>query len=166
MLKTGGELLLRILSFPTPVVIACNGNAIAMGAFIIMSADLRIAAEGPLKTGTNEVMIGLPIPRYLIEVARQRLMPAYFSRSLMTGELFALPEAVTAGYFDQTVPAADLDAAVDQAAEALSKITMPAHAATKLLARGEAIKAIRAGIDEELTLEYVEKVTGRRTAPA
>lgn len=135
MLKGGAELALRMLSFPTPVVAACNGNAYAMGAFLILSADLRIAAEGPYKTGMNEVAIGLTVPTWAIEVTRQRLTPAYFSRSMMTGELFALPEAVMAGFFDRTVPAPDLDAAADQAAEALSKISMPAHAATKMRAR-------------------------------
>ncbi|MEH2555077.1 enoyl-CoA hydratase [Bradyrhizobium algeriense] len=46
MLKAGAELALRILSFPTPVVAACQGNAYPMGAFLIMSGDHRIAAEG------------------------------------------------------------------------------------------------------------------------
>ena len=34
MLKAGAELALRILSFPTPVVAACQGNAYPMGAFL------------------------------------------------------------------------------------------------------------------------------------
>src|ERR1041384_4685654 len=42
MLKAGAELALRILSFPTPVVAACQGNAYPMGAFLIMSSDHRI----------------------------------------------------------------------------------------------------------------------------
>ena len=37
MVKAGAELALRILSFPTPVVVACQGNAFPMGAFLIMS---------------------------------------------------------------------------------------------------------------------------------
>ncbi|MEH2589263.1 enoyl-CoA hydratase-related protein [Bradyrhizobium sp. AZCC 1721] len=44
MVKAGAELALRILSFPTPVVAACQGNAYPMGAFLIMSSDHRIAA--------------------------------------------------------------------------------------------------------------------------
>src|SRR5439155_21821256 len=45
MVKAGAELALRVLSFPTPVVAACQGNAYPMGAFLIMSSDHRIAAE-------------------------------------------------------------------------------------------------------------------------
>ena len=46
MLKAGAELALRLLSFPLPVVAACQGNAYPMGAFLIMSSHHRIAAEG------------------------------------------------------------------------------------------------------------------------
>ncbi|HKD74937.1 MAG TPA: crotonase/enoyl-CoA hydratase family protein [Ktedonobacterales bacterium] len=166
MLKAGSELALRILSFPTPVVIACNGNTVAMGAFLALSADLRIAAEGDYKIGLNEVAIGIAIPRFGVELARQRLTPAYFSRAVITGEMFSPPEAVTAGFLDRVVPTANLDTAADQAAETLSKINMSAHAATKLLARGQSITAIRAAIDTETTLEYAERFITSRSASA
>ncbi len=59
MVKAGAELALRILSFPFPVVAACQGNAYPMGAFLIMSSDHRIAAEGDYRIGMNEVAIGI-----------------------------------------------------------------------------------------------------------
>jgi enoyl-CoA hydratase len=71
------------------VVAACHGNAFPMGAFLIMSCDHRIAAEGNYRIGMNEVAIGLTVPRFAIEIARQRLTPAYFSRVVMTAEMFA-----------------------------------------------------------------------------
>jgi len=112
MVKAGAELALRILSFPYPVVAACQGNAYPMGAFLIMSSDHRIAAEGDYRIGMNEVAIGLTVPRFAIEVARQRLTPAYFSRVVMTAEMFGPAEAVTAGFFDRLVPAGRLEKAV------------------------------------------------------
>src|SRR5204862_6695082 len=99
------------LSFPTPVVAACQGSAFPMGAFLIMSADPRIAAEGNYRIGMNEVAIGLTVPRYAIETARQRLTPAYFSRVVMTAEMFGPGEAITAGFFDRVVPADRLEQA-------------------------------------------------------
>jgi enoyl-CoA hydratase len=166
MVKAGAELALRVLSFPTPVVVACNGNTIAMGAFLALAADFRIGAEGSYKIGLNEVAIGLSLPQFGIEVARQRMTPAYFSRAVITGELFAPAEAVTAGFLDRIVAAADLDTAADQAAEALSKINMAAHAATKLVARGPAISAIRASIDADVTLEYTGQLVAARDSSA
>ena len=166
MLTLGGELALRILSFPLPVVVACNGHAYPMGAFLILAADLRLAADGPYTIGMNEVAIGLTVPTFGIEVARARLTPAYFQRAVVTGEMFAPAEAVTAGFFDRLVPAAELDTTTDQIAEALSKISLSAHAATKLRARGPTIQAMRAAIDSEFTLANAEQRVASRKARA
>lgn len=39
MLTMGFELAERLLTFPTPVVIACNGHALAMGVFLVLAGD-------------------------------------------------------------------------------------------------------------------------------
>jgi enoyl-CoA hydratase len=164
MLKAGAELALRILSFPLPVVAACQGNAFPMGAFLIMSSDQRIAAEGDYRIGMNEVAIGLTVPRFAIELARQRLTPAYFSRVVMTAEMFGPQEAVTAGFFDRVVPTEALDKTAEAAATALSTLNMAAHAATKARARGAVIKLIRQVIDEDITPQYGEDRVAQRTS--
>jgi len=154
MVKAGAELVLKILSFPFPVVTACQGNAFPMGAFLILASDYRLAAEGSYRIGMNEVAIGLTVPRFAIEVARQRLTPAYFSRAVMTGEMFAPEEAVTAGFFDRLVPPEDLERKAHEAALALSKLDLAAHAATKVRARGAVCDLIRRVIDEDITARY------------
>jgi len=166
LLKLGSGLALRILSFKTPVVTACHSNAYPMGAFLILSSDVRIAADSALKIGMNEVAIGLAVPRWAVEVARQRLTPAYFNRAAVTGEMFGAAEAVTAGFFDRAVPAAELEAAANLAAEALTKIDMPSHTETKMRVREPAIKAIRAAIDADITMAYAEQRVAARSAKA
>jgi enoyl-CoA hydratase len=162
MVQAGAELALRVLSFPTPVVTACQGNAFPMGAFLIMSSDHRIAAEGNYRIGMNEVAIGLTVPRFAIEIARQRLTPAYFSRAVMTAEMFGPAEAVTAGFFDRIVPASELERSAEEAAHALSTLNMAAHAATKTRARGAVIQLIRGMIDEDITPDYGERRVAHR----
>ena len=164
MVKAGAELALRILSFPTPVVAACQGNAYPMGAFLIMSSDHRIAAEGDYRIGMNEVAIGLTVPRFAIEIARQRLTPAYFSRTVITGEMFGPAEAVTAGFFDRLVPADGLEQCAEKTAQALAKINLTAHAATKARARGAAIRLIREVIDEDITPQYGKDRVAKRAS--
>jgi enoyl-CoA hydratase len=165
MVRAGAELALRLLSFPLPIVAACHGNAFPMGAFLIMSCDHRIAAEGNYRIGMNEVAIGLTVPRFAIEIARQRLTPAYFSRVVMTSEMFGPSEAVTAGFFDRVVPADQLERTAEEAATALSKLNLASHAATKARARGAVIKLIRGMIDEDLTPQYGEdRVASRASA--
>jgi enoyl-CoA hydratase len=135
-----------------------------MGAFLIMSSDHRIAAEGNYRIGMNEVAIGLTVPRFAIEIARQRLTPAYFSRVVMTAEMFGPTEAVTAGFFDRVVPPDALERSAEEAAQALATLNMAAHAATKARARGAVIKMIRGMIDEDITPQYGEDRVARRAS--
>jgi enoyl-CoA hydratase len=150
MLNLGAELALKILSFPTPVITVTTGHAYPMGAFLMLAADWRIGTEGEWRTGMNEVQIGLTVPRFALEIARQRLTPSYFSRTAVTGEMFGPEEALKAGFLDQLTPTPGLTAAVDAAVARMERLDAGAHAATKLRARAGAIAAIRAAIDEEL----------------
>jgi len=164
MLSLGGELALKLLSFPMPVIAAASGHAYPMGAFLILSSDWRIGAEGDWRIGLNEVQIGLTVPTFALEIARQRLTPACFSRTAMTGEMFGPQAALAAGFLDEVVADDALEAAIARAAERLGRIDFAAHAATKLRARRPAIEAVRAAIDAELTLENAERSVARRVA--
>ena len=148
--KGGADLAARILSFPRPVVIACNGHAVAMGAFLAMSGDVRIGAAGDFNVVCNEVAIGLTVPRALIEITRSRLAPSHFNRALVTAETYSPEGAVEAGFLDRVVPLADVAKEAASAARGLSKLNARAHAQTKLLVRERALEAIRAGTASEL----------------
>jgi len=150
MLTLGATLCERVLSFPTPVVVACSGHAIAAGSFLPLAADLRIGVEGPYKLGLNEVKIGLTVPLFVIELARQRLAPAHFDRAVVNATMYSPEEAVVAGFLDRVVPAEQLRARAQEAAEELAGLNAEAHKATKLRARGAALKAVRTAIETEL----------------
>lgn len=162
MLRLGATLAERILSFPTPVVVAANGHAVAAGSFLLLAADARIGVDGPYRIGLNEVQIGLTVPSFAIALARQRLNPGHFDRAVVSGELYEPRAAVTAGYLDDVVAPGELAAAARATAERLAALNPAAHAATKLRARADAIAAVREGIERELTLEAL---TGQQ-APA
>jgi enoyl-CoA hydratase len=154
MVATGARLAMRMMSFPTPIVVACTGHAMAMAAFLLMSADLRIGVDGPYKIGLNEVAIGLAVPRFGIEIARQRLAPAQFNLALTTGYIFSPQQAAAAGFLDQAVPAAEFDRVTREAAVALTRIDMTAHAATKLRVRGAALKAMRDALETDSMADF------------
>lgn len=153
MLELGARLCERVLCFPRPVVVACSGHAVAAGAFLPLCADVRIGAGGAFRLGLNEVKIGLTVPWFAIEVARQRLHPAHFDRALITAAMYSPPEAIEAGFLDRVVPPGDLKAESLQAAAALRELNSAAHLATKLRVRGRALTALRAAIERELTPE-------------
>lgn len=149
MLRAGFELAERILSFPTPVVIACTGHAIAMGVFLLLSGDYRVGATGPHKITANEVAIGLTMPRAAVEICRQRLAPAYFNRAVILAEPFTPYDAVAAGFLDRVVQASELQDVARSTAEALAMLDLGAHTATKLRARDHALQALRVAIEAD-----------------
>ena len=149
MLREGAELAYRVLGFPKPVVTACNGHAYPMGAFLMLAADLRLGAAGPYRIGLNEVAIGLTLPWFAVEIARQRLAPAYFQRST-TAAMYDPEEARVAGFLDHVVPEGELLAKSREAALGLAALDMNAHAGTKQRVRGQALAALREAIDSEL----------------
>ena len=147
MITAGARLAERIMSFPRPVVAACNGNAIAMGAFVLLSCDYRLGVTGDFRIGLNEVAIGMTLPWFGIAIARHRLARPYFDRCAITGAVLGAEEAMRAGFLDELVAREALPGAARRAAESLAEINLDAHAATKLRIRAEAIAGIREGIE-------------------
>jgi enoyl-CoA hydratase len=149
MLRSGFELSERLLSFPTPVVIACTGHAIAMGVFLLLSGDYRIGTAGPYRITANEVAIGLTLPRAAIEILRQRLTPGAYNRAATLAEVFSPDDAVTGGFLDRVVPPAELHEVAQTVATGFSTLDMRAHAATKLRAREHSLQALHAAIEAD-----------------
>lgn len=142
----GFELAYRLLSFPKPVVMACTGHAIAMGAFLLSSGDHRVAAHA-YNIQANEVAIGMVIPYAALEIMKLRLTPSGYQQAAGLAKTFFGETALAAGFIDEIVlPEMVLDRAQEAAAE-FAGLNQRAHAATKLRARADALAAIRAGID-------------------
>jgi enoyl-CoA hydratase len=147
MLAGGFRLSLRTLTFPVPVIIAATGPAIAMGSFLLLSADHRVGAPKS-RCQAIEVAIGMTIPISAIEIMRMRLTPAAFERGTALAATFVGDEAIAGGWLDEIVEADQVLARAQQvAAEAAATLHAGAHLATKLKARKSALDAIQAGID-------------------
>jgi enoyl-CoA hydratase len=150
LLKHGVELLLGFYGTPLPVVVACTGHALAGGALLLLTGDTRIGAAGAFKIGLNEVAIGIPVPHLAMEFARDRLSPLELTRATLHAHIYAPDEAVTAGYLDRVVPAAELlDRAKEEAAR-LGSLSRVAYSATKQLLRRPTIDRIRTALDADL----------------
>jgi enoyl-CoA hydratase len=149
MLKGGFELAERLLSFRFPVVVACSGHAVAMGLFVVLSGDYRIGVTGNARLMANEVAIGLTMPRAAIEICRQRLSPASFTRVVVLAEPFSGQQAVEAGLLDAVADASDLETRAIGVATALRSLDMEAYRSTKIRARRPALEALRTAIEQD-----------------
>lgn len=149
MLNSGFELAERLLSFPTPVVIACPGHAIAMAAFLLLSGDYRIGTAGPYRIVANEVAIGLTMPKTAIELCRQRLTPAHFVRAVTLSEVYSPDGAIAAGFLDQVAPPDGLDEAAHEVASRLATLVPEAYTVTKRRAMHDTLAAVHAALEAD-----------------
>jgi enoyl-CoA hydratase len=149
MVRAGAEIIQRLLSFPFPVITVCTGHAYPMGAFLMLSADVRFGAAGPWRIGMNEVAIGMTVPRFAVELARHRLTPPGFAR-VSTASMFDPEEARTVGYLDCVVDPRDIVAAAKKKATELATLDMKSYAATKARINEKVLAAIGAAIEAEM----------------
>ena len=158
LLKAGADIAIEIHEFPMPVVIASTGHALAMGAILLMSADVRIGAEGNYKIGLNEVAIGMPVPKFAVELARTSLSNAAFTAAVNHATVYDPAGAVVAGYLDQVVADdAVLTTALAHAADLAERLDSDAFALTRTNCRGASLDLIRSGLAADIAT-FVVKV--------
>ena len=94
------RLVLRLFTWPRPVVAAVNGRAIAGGCILALACDVRIMARGAWKAGLNEIELGLPLPTSAVEVARASILPGHLETMLYGGQLYGPEELEAKGVVD------------------------------------------------------------------
>lgn len=151
LVEKGSTLSRRLLSFPTPIVVACPGHAVAKGAFLLLSADYRIGLQGEFKIGLNEVAIGMTMHHAGVELARNRLPPVYFNRSVINAEIFDPKGALEAGFLDLVVKPKKFEKSIANVANAMASLDMRAHRQTKLKARAEFLSLLDKCIELDKT---------------
>lgn len=150
LVTAGAEMLLKLYLHPQPVVIACTGHAVAAGALTVLVGDTRIGAEGEFKIGLNEVGIGMTLPHFAVELARDRLSKRHFTRAALQAELYGPAEAVDAGFLDRACPPeALLDEALSEARR-LAGLRSGPYRDTKLPARSAVAESIRKALPEDM----------------
>ena len=144
LIVRGTELALRLYAFPLPIVAACTGHAIAMGAVILLTADTRFGVDGAFKIGLNEVAIGLPLPPFVLRLAEARLSKRHLVRATLEAEIYTPAGAADAGFLDRVASSDALGAESLAEAKRLALLDPAAFQPSKIGLRAETIARIRA----------------------
>jgi len=150
LVAAGADLCLRLFELPIPVVAACTGHALAAGALLLLSSDLRLGASGEFRIGLNEVAIGLTLPVFGVELARARLSRRHFERAVNQAEIYAPAEAVDAGFLDRVVGAEALIGIARREAARLAELPQPAFRRTRRRTHAEIAARIRSTLERDL----------------
>ena len=107
-----GDLFTQMRHSRLPIVARVNGHALAGGFGLMLACDLVVATD-TAEFGTPEINIGLwP---FMITTVIQRDVPRKIALELMlTGRRMPAEEALRWGIVNKVVPAAELDAAVEE----------------------------------------------------
>ena len=143
MLRAGYSLTARVLRYPHPVIAACGGHSMAMGVFLMLSADYVIGSRGDYKVSANEVAIGMTMPRVAAAVLKNRLNPGAFQRAVALAEYFDVEGAYRAGFFDELVDPVDLQQRAEAWAEHFKTLDARAHRVSKRRMRASLVRRIR-----------------------
>jgi enoyl-CoA hydratase len=91
--------MVRVFSLPVPTIAACTGHAVAGGAILAFSCDLRLMVEGPYLIQMNEMVIGIPMPSWLLLVCRSAIPQQWQIEALLHARAYSPSEAVERGLF-------------------------------------------------------------------
>lgn len=144
LVTRGGDFLSRLYLHPQPVVASVTGHALAAGVLLVLACDVRIGADAPAKIGLNESAIGMPLPLFAVELARERLDPKALQRATLAAELYDPKGAVEAGYLDRVASPSECTAVAIAEARRLAAYSSAAYAQTKQVLRGPMIDRVRA----------------------
>ncbi len=151
LLGAGARLCHKLWTHPQPVTVAATGHALALGAILLMACDMRYGADGPYKIGTNEIAIGMPLPRFAVALAKERLSKRHLQVAGQHARVYTPAEAVDVGYLDAVVPAAEIeDAAVLYAREMAESLHLEPFARTRRYVRGPSAVALLDGLELDL----------------
>ncbi|MEN9539285.1 MAG: hypothetical protein RLZZ126_1520 [Pseudomonadota bacterium] len=131
MLHGGALLARRLMLHPQPVLVACSGHAIAMGAFVLLGADWRIGVDGPFRIHAIEVQVGMTLPHFFIGLCKGRLTPPHWRQACATAWPYTPAQAREAGFLDEVCAADVFAARVQERAAYLKDLDGKAFTATK-----------------------------------
>ncbi len=151
MINRGFAMLNRFYAFPKPVVAACEGHAIGLGAFLLLVADTRLGADSEYVVRLPETAIAMPFSELLLEIAKARIAPLEHMKRIVQSVPCTPSEAVSAGFLDALVPTEQLMAAALKVAQELAELPAKYYAQNKLDVRKESLKIMA----ESLSIDSV-----------
>jgi enoyl-CoA hydratase/carnithine racemase len=113
------ELLHEIQTSPTPIVGRIAGHVVGGGNGLAAALDIAIARDD-VKFGFSEVRLGVA-PAIISVVCLPKMRPGEAMEAFLRGHRFPAAEAARLGLINRAVPAAQLDAAIEEVLADLRK---------------------------------------------
>lgn len=138
-----GDLVLRMIEGPVPIVGAARGHAIGAGKTLLAACDHRVMATGRALLGAPEVKLGVPNPYFADQLLRLIVGDGEASRLIYDGTLFGAERGVVNGLVHDAVPSEEVEPRAHARAIELAALPRGAFAASKRMRSEEVADCIR-----------------------
>jgi enoyl-CoA hydratase len=136
LVTDGGALITRLFGSEIPVLVACTGHAVAAGALLLLGGDERIGAQGAFRIGLIETEIGMVLPQWAAELARERLSPRQLQIATVGAKMYDPEGACAAGFLDMVVEPHLVELSALEAASRWAKLPRGAYRGQVRMNRG------------------------------
>ena len=117
LFSTCARVMQKFRSLPQPVIARVHGLATAAGCQLVASCDLAVASDAA-QFATPGVKIGLFCTTPMVPLVRA-IPPKVAMEMLLTGKPISAERALAVGLVNRVVPAAELDAAIQEYCDAI-----------------------------------------------
>jgi enoyl-CoA hydratase len=119
-ISSAKQVVFSMLDCPKPIIAKINGDAVGLGATLALFCDVSFAADSA-RIGDPHVRAGYVAGDGGAVIWPQLVGYARAKEYLLTGSLLDAPEAARIGLINRAVPAAELDAVVEEFANKLAR---------------------------------------------
>lgn len=149
--ETFARTILRVFLYPIPTIAVCTGHAIAGGGILAFACDRRYAINGNYRLQMNEVVIGIPLPSWMLLIGQSAIPAGLQTEALLHAKKYTPKQALDAGIFHGLIEnGEDIDAFLNNEVNALMGLNMNAYSATKKRLREKAVQEVLALLEDEL----------------
>lgn len=143
MFVTLGDLVLKMLECPAPLVAAITGHAIGAGKTLFTACDYRFAATGRVLIGMPEILLGVPNPYFADQLVRLVAGDVAASDMIYGGRLVEAEKCIASGIVHQVFSRDLVEAEGCRKALELAALPRPAFVASKAMRVGRLCRRIR-----------------------
>ncbi|MCB1687257.1 MAG: enoyl-CoA hydratase/isomerase family protein [Halioglobus sp.] len=148
------RIVAAMLDLDKPLICRMNGHAVGLGATLALLCDVIFAVD-TAKIGDSHVGIGLVAGDGGAAIWPQRIGFGRAKEYLLTGDLLTAPKAQEIGLINHSLPAEELDDAVDAFCQRLLQGSTNAIRWTKVLINLELKRVANAVMDAGIAYESV-----------
>lgn len=159
LLVAFGRTMLRVWGESRPIVAAATGHAVGGGTILSMCCDHAVAAAGGFRWGLIETSIGLPMPSWILSIARGNVRMDRLDDLVLPGRMVDAAAAVEVGFADDVVPGMQVIETAVEHARQLAELPADAYSYTKRQLRGRAIDSALADLESDVAAAMAGRST-------